>query len=164
MAATTRETEGPYPLVFRVQIPVQGRDFSGRVEFSGGAVVTAEDGSYVAHGLRPGGVCGLGETLVESHLDLKENIELALYDLAEDAADFPHFKELVAQFFKDEDEWARAQYDKGRELVASGAVSADLPTRTSPVLRHKVVRFDRPKPANNPKPVNVSLASSREAA
>ena len=164
MAATTRETEGPYPLVFRVQIPVQGRNFSGRAEFSGGAVVTAEDGGYLAHGLRPGGVCGLGETLVESYLDLKENIELALYDLAEDGEDFPHFKELVAQFFKDEDEWARAQYDRGRELVAAGAVSADLPTRTSPALRHKVVRFDRPKPANNPKPVNLSLASLREAA
>ena len=164
MAATTKETEGPYPLVFRVQIPVQGRNFSGRAEFSGGAVVTTEDGGYLAHGLRPGGVCGFGETLVESYLDLKENIELALYDLAEDATDFPQFKELVARFFKDEDEWARAKYDKGRELVAASAVSADLPTRTSPALRHKVVRFDRPKPANNPKPVSVSLASLGEAA
>ncbi len=157
-------SDGPYPLVFRVQIPVQGRGFSGRVEFRGGAVVTVEDGGYLAHGLRPGGVAGVGSTLVESCLDLKEQMELVLYDLTEEAVDFLHFRKLVAEFFNDEDEWARSTWERARKLVATGTVSADLPRRNSPALRHSVRVFEESEPANNPRPAALGLASLRKAA
>ena len=116
-----------YPIVFKFQIPVQGIDYSAGVEFSGGAVVLLEEDGYLAHGLKPGGVAGIGDTLVEAYLDLRQNIELALYDIAEMSADFPRFRRDVRRFFHNPDPWAEDTFQAARERVAQGAVTSDLP-------------------------------------
>ncbi len=163
---TTRETtlEGVYPIVFRVQIPVQGADYSSGVELRGGAVVTTEPDGFLAHGLKPGGVAGVGATLVEAYLDLKTNIELALYELAAESANLDEFKRAVRSFFHDTDSWAAATFEAARKKVAAGDVDADLPVKENPALRHRVVVFEAPLPKNNPKPLDVVLASWPEAA
>ena len=152
-----------YPLVFTIQVPVQGSSYSAGVEFHGGAVVTVEkddDGAvFLAHGLKPGGVAGLGETLLEAYLDLKDKIEFALYDIAEGAADFPAFKRDVHQFFHDTDEWATDTFTAARKEVAAGNVPSDLPTKENPVLRHRVTEFAQPLSRNNPNPGKMLLAA-----
>ena len=153
-----------YPIVFRLQIPVQGPGFAAGVEFRGGAVVTEEADGFLAHGLKPGGVAGVGDTLIEAYLDLKANTELALYDIAADALDFDVFKRKVAGFFKDTDAWAAHAFDAARKKVAAGQVQSDLPVRPNPALRHSVTLFVETVPANNPKPSELVLAGLPEAA
>ena len=153
-----------YPIVFKIQIPVQGTDFSVGVEFSGGAVVLIEEDGFLAHGLKPGGVSGVGETLVEAYLDLREKIELALYDIAEMVADYDAFKRDVRRFFHDADPWAEEMFEAARRKVANGEVTYDLPMKPNPALRHRVTLFEESLPKNNPKPGNVGLASLPRAA
>ncbi len=153
-----------YPIVFKIQIPVQGTEYNAGVEFSGGAVVLIEEDGFLAHGLKPGGVSGVGETLVEAYLDLRQRIELALYDIAEMAADFDAFKGDVRRFFHDADPWAEEAFEAARRKVANGEVTYDLPMKPNPALRHSVTLFEESLPKNNPKPGNVGLASLPRAA
>ncbi len=152
-----------YPLVFTIQIPVQGCSYSAGVEFRGGAVVTVEqddDGTvFLAHGLKPGGVAGLGDTLLEAYLDLREKIEFALYDIAETASDLSAFRGDVAEFFHDADDWARDAFEAARREVAAGNVPSDLPTKKNPALRHSVTEFAQPLSTNNPNPPTMLLAA-----
>ncbi len=153
-----------YPIVFRLQIPVQGPGFAAGVEFRGGAVVTVDEDGFLAHGLKPGGVAGVGATLVEAYLDLKANTELALYDIAADAPDFNVFERRVSTFFKDTDAWAAQAFETARRRVAAGQVESELPVRPNPALRHRVTLFVETTPANNPKPSELVLAGLPAAA
>ncbi len=153
-----------YPIVFKIQIPVQGTDFNAGVEFSGGAVVLLEEDGFLAHGLKPGGVAGVGDTLVEAYLDLRQKIELALYDIAEMVADYSAFKRKVRRFFHDADPWAEETFEAARKRVAKGEVTYDLPMKPNPAFRHRVRLFEASLPKNNPKPGDVGLASLPRAA
>ena len=160
--------EGPvpgtvYPLVFTIQIPVQGTSYSAGVEFRGGAVVTVEPDDhghvFLAHGLKPGGVAGLGDTLVEAYLDLRERIGFALYDIAEGAVTFTVFEREVERFFLDTDQWATDAFEAARKEVALGNLPSDLPVLKNPHLSHAVVEFEKALSDNNPKPGEMRLAA-----
>jgi len=158
------DAEATYPVVFRAQIVVQGEDFTAGVEFRGGAVVQREPEGFLAHGLKPGGVAGIGATLVEAYLDLKANTELALYDLAHDSAGFTEFRQAVAAFFEDTDPWTETTFASARENVAAGRVISDLPVQPDPELYHTVLHFEKQEPGNNPEPPAFELAGLPHAA
>ncbi len=153
-----------YPIVFKIQVVVQGTDYSAGVEFRGGAVVTSEEDGYLAHGLKPGGVAGIGTTLVEAYFDLKANMELVLYELAAKASNYSEFRSSVSHFFRDTDGWAEEAFAEARTQVAAGQVTSDLPVRTNPALRHRVVLFEELLPENNPEPHGLGLAGRAEEA
>ncbi len=161
---TAPATDAVYPIVFRMQIPVQGARYAAGVEFRGAAVVTHEEDGLLAHGLKPGGVAGVGDTVVEAYVSLKTNIELALYDIAAQTPDFDAFRTAVAAFFRDTDDWAERAFGEARKKVAAGEIACDLPVRPNPALRHSVKLFEEPKPQNNPKPAEVRLAGLPRAA
>lgn len=157
-------TAPSYPIVFKIQVVVQGTDYSAGVEFRGGAVVTLEDDGYLAHGLKPGGVAGIGATLVEAYFDLKTNIELVLYELAAKALDYSEFRGSVSHFFRDTDSWAKEAFAEARTQVAAGRVACDLPVKANPAMRHRVVQFEEQLPKNNPEPHGLGLAGLGEEA
>jgi len=153
-----------WPVVFKAQVVVPGADFVAGVEFRGGAVVQREPEGFLAHGLKPGGIAGIGATLVEACLDLKANTELALYDLAHASAGSTEFREAVAAFFEDTDPWAEEAFTTARWEVAADRVASDLPVQPSPELRHTVTCFEKLAPGNDPEPTVFELAGLPETA
>ena len=137
-----------YPLLFTVQVPVDGGDFVAGVEMRGGAVVTVEDDNgmdvYLAHGLQPGGISGTGGTLLDAYADLRRGIELVLDDIADESPSFGAFKRDVQEFFVDTDRWAEETFESARSEVAAGRVQSDLPRIANPKFRCEVVECHLP--------------------
>ena len=73
-----------YPLLFKFRTSVVGEGWLAGVELCGAAVVTKEaSGEYIAHGLKPGGVAGVGSTLTEAYLAYREDVQTVFYDMPE---------------------------------------------------------------------------------
>lgn len=153
-----------YPLLFTVQVPVEGKTFIAGVEMRGGAVVTIEDDDgaevYLAHGLQPGGIAGTGGCLLDAYADLRKGIELVLDDLADEAVDFVTFRRAVAEFFADTDRWAEETFEAARQQVAAGEIQSDLPRVKNPKFRCNVVEFQQPLSEIDPEPDAMWLAAA----
>lgn len=153
-----------YPLLFTVQVPVEGSDYIAGVEMRGGAVVTVEDDNgmavYLAHGLQPGGISGTGETLLDAYTDLRRGIELVLDDIADESPNFAAFKRDVEEFFVDTDRWAEATFESARREVAAGKVQSDLLRIANPKFRCEVVEFHQPLSELDPEPDAMWLAAA----
>ena len=138
-----------YPLLFKFRTSVVGEGWLAGVELRGAAVVTKEaSGEYIAHGLKPGGVAGVGSTVTEAYLAYKEEVQTVLYDLAGDAA-FDAFREGVLEFFESADAWGEAKFAEGRLMVAAGKVESTLPVEPNPELDVRVVELELSS-KNNP--------------
>ena len=138
-----------YPLVFGFRTSVLGEGWVAGVEVCGAAVVTKEtDGEYIAHGLKPGGVAGVGSTVTEAYLAYKEEVETVLYDMAEDVP-FDAFREGVLEFFDSADAWGEGKFAEGRLMVAAGKVDSTLPVEPQPELEASVVELEL-RSKNNP--------------
>ena len=137
-----------YPLLFKFRTAVLGEGWVAGVEFSGALVVTKESGEYIAHGLKPGGVAGVGSTLTEAYLAYKEEVQTVLYDMAGDAP-FEAFREEVLDFFDSPDDWGEAKFAEGRKMVVAGKVDSSLPLEPRPELRASVVELEL-RSKNNP--------------
>lgn len=138
-----------YPLLFRSRTAVLGEGWVAGVELSGAAVVTKEaSGEYIAHGLKPGGVAGVGSTLTEAYLAYKEDVQTVLYDMAGDVQ-FEAFRESVLGFFDSADPWGEAKFAEGRLMVAAGKVDSSLPVEPNPELEVSVVELEL-RSKNNP--------------
>lgn len=151
MSAEWREEgiEMIYPLVFGFPTSVLGEGWVAGVGLSGAAVVTKEtDGEYIAHGLKPGGVAGVGSTLTEAYLAYKEEVQTVLYDMAGNAS-FDAFRDGVLEFFEGTDVWGEEKFAEGRLMVAAGKVDSSLPVEPEPELRASVVELER-RSKNNP--------------
>ncbi len=131
-----------YPLVFGFRTSVLGEGWVAGVEVCGAAVVTKEtDGEYIAHGLKPGGVAGVGSTVTEAYLAYKEEVQTVLYDMAGNAS-FEGFREGVVEFFDSADAWGEGKFAEGRLMVAAGKVDSSLPVEPKPELRASVVELE----------------------
>ena len=109
-----------YPLLFRFRTSVLGEGWVAGVELHGGAVVTKEaSGEYIAHGLKPGGVAGVGSTLIEAYQSYKEDVQVILYDMA-GSEPFDAFRDKVLRFFDSADAWGEAKFEEGRQMVVAG--------------------------------------------
>ncbi len=138
-----------YPLLFRFRTSVVGEGWLAGVEFCGAAVVTKEaSGEYIAHGLKPGGVAGVGSTLTEAYLAYREDVQTVLYDMAGDAP-FLAFRERVLEFFHSADAWGEAKFDQGRSMVVAGKVESSLPLEPRPELAVRVAELEL-RSKNNP--------------
>lgn len=137
-----------YPLLFKFRTAVLGEGWVAGVEFRGAVVVTKESGEYVAHGLKPGGVAGVGSTLTEAYLAYKEDVQTVLYDMAGDAP-FEAFRDEVLEFFDSPDAWGETKFAEGRLMVAAGRVDSSLPLEPKPELAAKVVELELSS-RNNP--------------
>ena len=153
-----------YPLLFTVQVPVEGRNYIAGVEMRGGAVVTIEDDDgpevYLAHGLQPGGIAGTGGTLLDAYADLRRGIELVLDDIADEAVDFVTFRREVEEFFTDTDRWAEETFEAARQQVAAGQIQSDLPRLKTPGFRCEVSEFEQPLSEIDPEPDAMWLAAA----
>ena len=138
-----------YPLLFKFRTSVVGEGWLAGVELRGAAVVTKEaSGEYIAHGLKPGGVAGVGSTLTEAYLSYKEDVQTVLYDMA-GSAPFEAFRESVLEFFESADPWGEAKFAEGRLMVAAGKVESSLSLEPKPELGASVVELEL-RSKNNP--------------
>ena len=138
-----------YPLLFKFRTSVVGEGWLAGVEMRGAAVVTKEaSGEYLAHGLKPGGVAGVGSTLTEAYLAYKEEVQTVLYDMPGDAS-FEAFREGVHEFFDSADAWGEAKFAEGRQMVAAGKVDSSLPLEPNPDPQVDVVELEL-RSKNNP--------------
>lgn len=118
-----------HPLLFKFRTPVLGEEWTASVEMRGAAVVTKEkSGEYVAHGLNPGGVAGIGSTLIGAYLDYREEVRTVLCDMAGNGP-FSAFREEAREFFDSADAWGETKFAEGRLMVAAGKVESPLPDR-----------------------------------
>lgn len=141
--------ETVHPLVFGFRASVLGEGWVAGVELRGAAVVTKEtSGEYIAHGLKPGGVAGVGSTLTEAYLAYKEEVQTVLHDMAGDAS-LDAFRDCVLEFFESADAWGEAKFAEGRLMVAAGKVDSSLPVEPKPELRASVVELEL-RSKNNP--------------
>ena len=99
---------------------MQGTDYNAGVEFSGGAVVLIEEDGFLAHRLNQAVFLASARRLSEAYLDLREKIELALYDIAEMVDDYDAFKRDLRRFFHDADPWPKrcSRRHEGRSRTA----------------------------------------------
>ena len=138
-----------YPLVFKFRTSVVGEGWLAGVELCGAAVVTKEaSGEYIAHGLKPGGVAGVGSTVTEAYLAYKEDVQTVLYDMAGNAP-FEAFRESVLEFFDSVDAWGDAKFAEGRSMVAAGKVDSSLTLEPNPDPRVSVDELEL-RSKNNP--------------
>ena len=138
-----------YPLLFRFRTSVLGEGWVAGVELHGGAVVTKEaSGEYVAHGLKPGGVAGVGSTLIEAYQSYKEDVQVILYDMA-GSEPFDAFRDKVLRFFDSADAWGEAKFEEGRQMVVAGRVESSLSLEPNPEHRASVVELEL-RSKNNP--------------
>ena len=138
-----------YPLLFKFRTSVVGEGWLAGVELRGAAVVTKEaSGEHIAHGLKPGGVAGVGSTLTEAYLAYKEDVQTVLYDMAGNAP-FEAFRESVLEFFDSADAWGEAKFAEGRLIVAAGKVESSLSLEPKPELGASVVELELSS-KNNP--------------
>ena len=138
-----------FPLLFKFRTSVVGEGWLAGVETRGAAVVTKEaSGEYIAHGLTPGGVAGVGSTLTEAYLAYKEEVQTVLYDMA-GTAPFEAFRESVLEFFDSADAWGETKFAEGRLMVAAGKVDSSLPLEPNPDPRVSVVELEL-RSKNNP--------------
>lgn len=153
-----------YPLLFTVQVPVEGSNYVAGVEMHGGAVVTIEDDSgadvYLAHGLQPGGIAGTGGTLLDAYADFRRGIELVLDDIADEAPNFAVFSREVGKFFRDTDRWAEKTFEAARKDVTAGKIQSDLPRVAKPRFQCDVVEFQQPLSELHPEPDAMWLAAA----
>ena len=119
------------------------------MELRGACVVTKEArGEYIAHGLKPGGVAGVGSTVTEAYLAYKEDVQTVLYDMAGDAS-LGAFRDGVLEFFESTDAWGEEKFADGRLMVAAGKVDSSLPQEPKPELGARVVELEL-RARNNP--------------
>ena len=130
-----------YPLVFGFRASVPGEGWVAGVELCGAAVVTKEESEYIAHGLKPGGVAGVGSTLTEAYLAYKEEVQTVLYDMAGNAS-LDAFREGVLEFFESADAWGEGKFAEGQLMVAAGKVDSSLPVEPKPELGASVVELE----------------------
>lgn len=146
-----------YPLLFRFLTSVVGEGWLAGVELSGAAVVTKEtSGEYIAHGLKPGGVAGVGSTVTEAYSAYKEEVQTVLYDMAGNAP-FESFREGVLEFFDSADAWGEAKFAEGRLMVAAGRVDSSLPLEPNPDPRVSVVELELRSKSNPVLPAGENL-------
>ncbi len=138
-----------YPLLFKFRTSVVGEGWLAGVELCGAAVVTKEaSGEFIAHGLMPGGVAGVGSTLTEAYLAYKEDVQTVLYDMA-GTAPYEAFRESVLEFFDSADAWGEAKFAEGRSMVVAGKVDSSLPLEPNPELGASVDELEL-RSKNNP--------------
>ncbi len=146
-----------YPLLFKFRTSVVGEGWLAGVELRGASVVTKEaSGEYIAHGLKPGGVAGVGSTVTEAYLAYKDEVQTALYDLAGNAS-FDAFREGALEFFDSADAWGEAKFAEGRLMVAAGKVESNLPVEPNPELAASVVELELHSNNNPVLPAGESL-------
>lgn len=146
-----------YPLLFKFRTAVLGEGWVAGVEFSGAALVTKEtSGEYIAHGLKPGGVAGVGSTLAEAYVAYKEDVQTVLYDMAGDVP-FEAFREGVLEFFDSADAWGERKFAEGRLMVAAGKVESTLPVEPNPELEVTVVELELSSRSNTVLPAGENL-------
>ncbi len=146
-----------YPLLFKFRTSVVGECWLAGVELRGASVVTKEtSGEYVAHGLKPGGVAGVGSTVTETYLAYKEEVQTVLYDMAGDAS-LDVFREGVLEFFDSADAWGEGKFAEGRLMVAAGKVESNLPVEPNPELEASVVELELCSSNNPVLPAGESL-------
>lgn len=146
-----------YPLLFKFRTSVVGEGWLAGVELCGAAVVTREaSGEYIAHGLKPGGVAGVGSTLREAYLAYKEDVQTVLYDMAGNAP-FEAFREGVLEFFDSADAWGEAKFAEARLMVVAGKVDSALLREPKPEFDASVVELELSSKNNPVLPAGESL-------
>ena len=123
-----------YPLLFNCNAKLFD---SIELRIKGQAVVTIEDDGdgeqyYLAHGLRPGGISGIGSTLEGAYRDMERTMLFVFARAAVEADTKSNFESEVHRlFYHNASEWAIRQFEKAREAVAAGRVESDLKIRES---------------------------------
>ncbi len=104
------------PLLFTFKDIVSGNGFLTDIEAHGRILGVQEGGGVWMYGVRPGGLAAGGKDEGEAYLEFRQAYRSVLYDIAEEASDFPDFKGRVERFFREtceetENEWREALTD-----------------------------------------------------
>ncbi len=129
-----------YPLLFTYHDAVVGNGFIAGVILKGRALMEEEeDGSVWIYGVNPGGVgCG-GQSQQEAAANFREEYRTVLFDIADDAPDFPAFKAEAEAFFHDTSEAFAKDWEAAVGRVRSGEVKSDWLERQSAESERSIV-------------------------
>jgi hypothetical protein len=141
-----------YPIVFTFNDAVAGNGFLAGVTLSGRAVLTKENGSWWAYGVRPAALAASGETALGAYLEFRKSFTAVLFDTASFSGTFEAFKAEVERFFHERDEAEEQRWQTAGDAIRNGLVELEPPfdkmPRVAPDVRPvsiSVERLDRPE-------------------
>jgi len=121
-----------HPLVFTLQDVVTGCGFLAGIVVTGKAVMEHEDGKWWMYGVCPGAIAGSGDTPNEAFVDFRNRYKEALFDMAEECAGFPAFRDSVRSFFDQTDAQENARWDEALKVLRKNERSISEPFKNLP--------------------------------
>lgn len=138
-----------YPILFGRHELIEGNGFIARVEVSGRALLSREDGEeFWVEGINPGGFAGKGASPGEALASFCEELRVVLFDIALETSDFDAFKAEVERFFQETNQPALLDWEAAVNDVRDKKVSSDWLIQ---------------RPADSPRGVNVVLVRTPNA-
>lgn len=142
-----------YPVVFSLNTFVAGNGFFARVVSKGQVLVTLEDEGYWVDGVNPAGVSDGSATIKDALEAFRDEYNLVLFDIANEADGFESFREAVHRFFFSKDEEILAKWLAARAAVRESGLSIDgLPKAHGEISPEIQVLLLEPKPSENKLP------------
>lgn len=165
------ETIHLHPLVFTMQIAVEGSGFLAGILVSGKAVMEQDDTKeWWMYGVYPGAIAAGGETPNEAFLNFRNRYKEVLFDIAEESKGYLTFKTSTEEFFNQVDARELARWDEALEKVRSTGCEPPEPFSKMPrkkaeeaPVRILVERLESKKPRQF-KPTNNIQDSVSQAA
>ena len=114
-----------YPLLCDYKDLIAGNGFLAGVLSCGRALLIEDDDGIWMHGVTPGGLSADGESQKEATAAFRSAYRAALYDIAAEAVDFPHFQKAVEGFFADENTVYKTAWQDAVEKVRAGSITSD---------------------------------------
>lgn len=165
------DTPRLHPLVFTVQITVEGSGFLAGILASGKAVMEQDENKeWWMYGVYPGAIAAGGETPNEAFLNFRNRYKEVLFDIAEEHRGFLAFKNATEKFFKQADPEELARWNEALETVRKQNCDLPKPFTKMPRTRAEdapvqiyVERLENKKPQHF-KPANNIQDSVSQAA
>jgi len=82
---------------------ISGDGFLAAITLSGRALMREEEGQWWLYGVRPAGLAASGSSVEAAFLHFRNTYKEALFDIAQQCANFDDFKKEVERFFFEDD-------------------------------------------------------------
>jgi hypothetical protein len=82
---------------------ISGDGFLAGITLSGRALMREDDGQWWMYGVRPAGLAASGHSVEDAFLRFRNAYKEALFDIAQEHANFDDFKKEVERFFFEDD-------------------------------------------------------------
>jgi hypothetical protein len=154
-----------WPLFMNCRVPVSGNGFRAGVTIkSRGLLVLEDDGDgeeYHLYGVNPGGLCSRGATPEEANNDFMVTLRAAMFDIADEAADFNDFKLQVESLLAATNDFYEKRWQESLALVRKNALNLPGAPRESGDTQPSVtvVALGEPKPADNTECATLATAA-----